>query len=100
MGVLNLCPLDTHDLPPSDKNDDLCSALNDLTIQNEDGKEKDKEKVVTCPICGKNNFGKKNPQSGLTRHLKSLHKNDIQVPDNSLKCPDCDKICKNQSGSH
>ena len=39
----------------------------------------------TCHICGKS-------KSGLSRHIKS-----IPLP-TGLKCPLCDKYCKNQSG--
>ena len=85
-------------LPPVDKNADLCSALNELTITIDDEKEEEKKKTTTCPICGKNDFGLKNPKSGLNRHMKSAHKNEIQVPDGAIKCPQCPKICKNQSG--
>ena len=51
-----------------------------------------------CPICGKNYFGLKNQKSRLTRHIKSVHINKLIVPENAIKCPECDKICKSRSG--
>ena len=85
-------------VPNNDTSDRLCSALNELKIGSEDAKEEEKELSIACPICGKNDFGLKNPKSGLTGHMKSLHKNEIKVPEGALKCPHCDKICKNSSG--
>ena len=58
---------------------------------------KDVKAGVTCPICGKCNFGPRNPKSGLNRHLKSAHKDELPTPP-GIKCPHCDKYCKSQSG--
>ena len=58
---------------------------------------KDVKAGLTCPICGKCNFGPRNPKSGLKRHLKSVHKDELPTPP-EIKCPNCDKFCKSQSG--
>ena len=58
-------------MPTVETSDELCSALNELDIGSEEAKEEGKEKSTTCQICGKNDFGLKNPKSGLTRHMKS-----------------------------
>ena len=49
---------------------------------------------LVCEICGKKDFGTK---SGLTRHMKAIHKT-TQLPENSIKCSLCDKICSTKSG--
>lgn len=49
---------------------------------------------LTCEVCGKNDF--KN-QSGMTRHMKSIHKTR-KSPENSIKCLFCDKFCTTKSG--
>ena len=54
--------------------------------------KEDIKTVITCPLCGKSLKSK----SGLTRHLKSVHKDDYTEP--GIKCPYCEKFCKNQRG--
>ena len=95
-GELHITHPNKLNMPTVETNDELCSALNELDIGSEEAKEEGKEKSTTCQICGKNDFGLKNPKSGLTRHMKSVHKKELKVP--AFKCPECDKICKNSSG--
>ena len=54
--------------------------------------KEDVKAVITCPLCGKSIKSK----SGLTRHLKSVHKDDYTEP--GIKCPHCEKFYKNQGG--
>ena len=49
---------------------------------------------LTCEICGKKDIKNK---SGLTQHMKSIHKT-MKLPENSIKCLFCDKICTTKSG--
>jgi hypothetical protein len=53
-------------------------------------------KVMSCDICGKSDFGQKNPQSGLTRHIKSMHPETVVKSE--IPCPHCEKMCGNASG--
>ena len=85
----------------------LVTAFEDLNIKKctdpakdiaETDTVEDAKSTITCPICGKNNFGQKNPKSGLTRHLNSVHKGEDIPKAEGIKCPHCNKICKNASG--
>ena len=75
---------------------DLVNHFKDLTLAPENSeKEEPTVKELTCHLCGKNDIKSK---SGLTRHLKTLHKDHKIVPKNMLQCDLCEKTCKNQSG--
>ena len=67
--------------------------LHDNTKKTTPSKDNNKTNE-SCPICGKTIKSK----SGLTRHLKSIHKDQDLPLQTGLKCMFCDKYCKNQSG--
>jgi hypothetical protein len=52
---------------------------------------------VKCTICGKQDFGKLNSKSGLSRHMILKHPETMSDP-SVLKCSKCPKECKSQSG--
>ena len=41
---------------------------------------KELEELVTCKICGKNNFGTKVPKRGLGLHMKAVHGEETDAP--------------------
>ena len=49
----------------------------------------DDELTRTCKLCGKNI---RNTQSSLVNHFKIRHTSQPKV-----KCPYCDKLCKNKA---
>ena len=82
--------------PAKDGTEALQTAFEHLNVDTKKTTptKEDVKASETCPICGKSFKSK----SGLTRHLKSIHKDEELPLPTGLKCPWCDKYCKNQSG--
>ena len=76
----------------------VIAAFNDLTLKDRDTDEDPVKNEISCHLCGKKDFGKKNPKSGLTRHLKTIHKDVELEPEGMFKCDQCGKVVKSRSG--
>lgn len=74
-------------------NNDLVAALKDMTL-NQDADKAVSEKQLSCDVCGKNFKS----QSGMTRHMKTVHPDKNIQPENMLQCDLCTKYRKSVSG--
>ena len=87
-------------------NDGFCSETETPTNVDARSKKTLSKGIIACPVCGKSNFGPKNPVSGLKRHMQSVHKDKSSTlltvgkspTPTGIKCPHCEKLCKNQAG--
>ena len=74
--------------------DPIVNLLKGLDLGSGNPSDLREKSSLVCEICGKKDILSK---GGLTRHLKAIHK-ITRVPENSLMCNLCDKICSTQSG--